>query len=558
MVDLAPGAIFASDFRIVRPLSEGGMGSVYVVDQLSTGAQRALKLMKRELVADQTMQARFLQEARASARIASDHVVQVISAGVEAGTPWLVMELLVGEELDQRVKKRGPLPRGEVAEVLRQLTHALAAAHAVGIVHRDLKPNNIFLATSRTAGAPFALKILDFGIAKIIEDAQASSTMAIGTPLWMAPEQTEQRGRVSASTDIWAVGLITFYLLTGRVYWMSAAQAQTSMQTLLREMLVEPIVPPSRRAAELGVGHLVPPGFDAWFMRLVERDPERRENDMRRALAALEPILAGGAQSAAFPVSAVASSAPPQAPYGSQAAPQAYGAPSGAYPAGASSGQTPYGASGAAPAWTAAPTAAPVMHTPPIHAGPSRRSAVGLIAAGIGALVLAGGGATAYVLSTSSSSTKKKSHARSSDDDDDDASKKASNDDDDENQAEADRAADCAAFQVFSGRVAGTVAGMGEINPDPPALERTATLMDGLSTQARALALRTDAAQSLRERLAKTLDDTATSLRTVATAIRTQNQASAQVEAQKLQALQTEFSAIDQAGAELCPGVKFE
>src|SRR5688572_16681098 len=137
-LDLRPGAVFAGDFRVIRPLSEGGMGSVYVVEQLSTGAQRALKLMRRELVADASLRERFLQEARVGSRIASDHVVQVIAAGVDpsSNVPWLVMELLQGEEVADRVKRAGPLSRAEVAEVAKQLGHALAAAHAVGVVHR--------------------------------------------------------------------------------------------------------------------------------------------------------------------------------------------------------------------------------------------------------------------------------------------------------------------------------------------------------------------------------------------------------------------------------------
>ncbi|HTJ84722.1 MAG TPA: serine/threonine-protein kinase, partial [Polyangiaceae bacterium] len=531
-MDLAPGTVFATDFRIVRPLSEGGMGSVYVVEQLSTGARRALKLMRKELVADASMQARFLQEARASARIASDHVVQVISAGVDGqtGMPWLAMELLVGEELDQRVKKRGPLSRADALEVVRQLAHALAAAHAVGLVHRDLKPNNLFLADARTAGASFSLKILDFGIAKLIEDAQASATMAIGTPLWMAPEQTEQRGHVSAATDVWAVGLIVFYLLTGRVYWMAAAQPSTSMQTLLREMLVEPIVPPSRRAAELGVGHLLPNGFDAWFLRLVERDPQRRENDIRRALQGLEAVLGAQQTAAAGPL--------PMAP--AMAAPTAQ--PMASHPA-----QNPYAsAPHAAPAWTAAPTPAPFMQTP-APAMPARRSAAGIVALAVGLTVLGGGGAAAFFLN----GTPKKSARRRSSSDDDEDEKDDKKDDDKETRAEEDRKADCATLQVFGGRVSGTMTGIGDVKPDPADFDRTANVLQGLGTQARELPLRTDAAKAIAERAAKAIEDIATSLHDIATAVRTSDRTRAEAEAQKLQSHQAELDAIDRATAEL-------
>jgi hypothetical protein len=127
-IQLSAGQLFAKDFRVVRPLSSGGMGSVYVVQQTSTGAERALKLMHRELVQDPKQRARFEQEAKIGASIRSDHVVKVIVAGVddETGLPYLVMELLEGCELEAHLEARGPLPPGEVATIFSQLCHALS------------------------------------------------------------------------------------------------------------------------------------------------------------------------------------------------------------------------------------------------------------------------------------------------------------------------------------------------------------------------------------------------------------------------------------------------
>jgi serine/threonine protein kinase len=161
-IHLAPGAIFGGDFRVVRPLSEGGMGAVYVVEQLSTGNPRALKLMLPNLVADARSRQRFEQEARVGARIESEHIVQVVAAGVDAqtGLPWLAMELLQGEDLSHRVRRAGPLSLDAVSDLLEQLCHAIGAAHAAGIVHRDLKPENIFLASSRRAGSDTMVKVL--------------------------------------------------------------------------------------------------------------------------------------------------------------------------------------------------------------------------------------------------------------------------------------------------------------------------------------------------------------------------------------------------------------
>jgi serine/threonine protein kinase len=156
-LDLREGAIFADQFRVVRPLARGGMGAVYVVEQLATRRERALKLMHPTLVSDERSLERFGREAQVSARIESDHVVEVIAAGVDraSGTPWLCMELLRGEDLAARLA-RGPLAPAETREIVRQLGHALGAAHRAGIVHRDLKPENLFLAVSRREGVRIA------------------------------------------------------------------------------------------------------------------------------------------------------------------------------------------------------------------------------------------------------------------------------------------------------------------------------------------------------------------------------------------------------------------
>src|SRR3954447_19206779 len=139
-VSLANDTVFARDYRVLQPLAEGGMGAVYVVEQLSTGSRRALKLMHPQLVQDPRLRQRFEQEARVGARIESDHVVQVIAAGVdeETGYPFLVMELLKGEDLGAALAKRGAMSPEETRQIFAQLCHALAAAHVAGIVHRDL------------------------------------------------------------------------------------------------------------------------------------------------------------------------------------------------------------------------------------------------------------------------------------------------------------------------------------------------------------------------------------------------------------------------------------
>ena len=300
---LAPGTVVATDYRVEQEIARGGMGTLYRVTQLSTGADRVLKVMHARLLRDPRGRERFLQEARASARIESDHVVQVLAAGFDdEGVPWIVMELLRGEDLSHTLRRRGALPPAEVLEVFRQLGHALAAAHRAGLVHRDLKPDNVFLCVPRREGVPFTVKLLDFGIAKALDESAEPSasqrqTSAVGTPLWMAPEQA-QRGEVTPAADVWSLGLLAFKLLVGRSYWRSGNVPDAPVERVLRELFGEPIDPASARARELGAA--LPPGFDAWFARCVVRDPRQRFRDAAEALAALTPVLLGPLPTAAF------------------------------------------------------------------------------------------------------------------------------------------------------------------------------------------------------------------------------------------------------------------
>ncbi|MGZ3455639.1 MAG: protein kinase domain-containing protein [Polyangiales bacterium] len=290
-VDLPLGTMLGGDFRIVRPLRVGGMGAVYVAEQRSTGALRALKTMQRELVSDPSLRERFEQEARIGASIDSDHVVQVLGAGIDEGTgiPWLAMELLEGIPLDLYLNEKGARAPGEVRYLFEQLCHALGAAHARGIVHRDLKPANVFLGRPRMVGLSYVVKVLDFGIAKVLAEAKTTKTAAVGTPLYMAPEQYEA-GKVTPATDVWALGLIAFELLTGRSYWKGAGSAATPASIMYETCLGE-LSPASNRLADLGLHTALPDGFDAWFGRCVERKPEARFPDARAAFEALAPVL---------------------------------------------------------------------------------------------------------------------------------------------------------------------------------------------------------------------------------------------------------------------------
>ncbi len=279
---LATGSVFAGDYRIERPLAQGGMGAVYIVEQMSTGRRRALKVMHARLLSDPKLRARFAQEARIGAWIGTEHIVEVINAGIDEGTgmPWIAMELLEGETVSTRLARMGAgrgMPWVDVAAILTQLCRALAAAHGRGIVHRDLKPENVFLENVPRPDGPFTVKLLDFGIAKLLDlsGRGSNSTVAIGTPLWMAPEQNED-APIGPPADVWAVGLLAYSMLTGRFYWRAANERELVMASLLGEMVFEALPPASERAREYGCEASIPPGFDPWFTRCVARAPGQR------------------------------------------------------------------------------------------------------------------------------------------------------------------------------------------------------------------------------------------------------------------------------------------
>jgi serine/threonine protein kinase len=298
---LAPGSVFAGDFEVVRLLADGGMGSVYVVEQRSTGKRRALKVMHPRMLHDPTLRERFTQEARLGAKIASDHVVEVVGAGVDAetGIPWMAMELLQGRDLSVALAERGAFSLAEAKDILRQVGHALSRAHRLGIVHRDLKPENLFLADTRHEGVGAMVKILDFGIAKVMQETRATGATigGLGTPLWMAPEQTHG-GKITPATDVWALGLIGFALLAGRSYWRCAAD-DVPLTVVLTEMFAAPMAAASARVAELGLSARLPTGFDEWFAQCVAREASERFVSAEPCVAAFLALGAAPALAAA-------------------------------------------------------------------------------------------------------------------------------------------------------------------------------------------------------------------------------------------------------------------
>ena len=304
----AEGAVFGGKFRLRRLIGEGGMGSVYAAEHLPSGRVCALKLMRTSLVRDPKLRDRFALEAKVGARIRSEHVVEVLDAGIDTDTsiPWLAMELLEGEDLASIAARFG-VAMPYMRELFAQLGAALAAAHAAGVVHRDLKPENVFV--TRSARRPFAIKILDFGLAKVVQESAPIETTPVGTVLWMAPEQTEPEATISPAADLWAIGLLAFWLVTGRYYWRSAETQHVSVPSLLRELIFDPLEPASQRAARYGVDRL-PGAFDEWFARCVTRPTESRFGQTTQAFAALDAVLVTLGARAPRPATRVLPAAP--------------------------------------------------------------------------------------------------------------------------------------------------------------------------------------------------------------------------------------------------------
>ncbi len=291
---LTPGALVAGAYRVVASLAEGGMGAIYQVEQVTTGAIRALKVMHFQFAGDDSLRARFVREARLTASIPSDHVAQVVDAGLDpaSGALFIVMELLEGATLSQELRRRGAFGWPDALQILSQIAHALGAAHALGVVHRDLKPSNVFLSKSRHASLAFMVKVLDFGIAKAMATSSEATAAVLGTPTWMAPEQTNVEASIGPEADVWSFGLVAFMLLTGRHYFAAANARTAPTAAILREIIIEPLRAASDRAGEMGFGDRLPEGFDAWFGRCVDRVPARRFGDARAAYDALALLAA--------------------------------------------------------------------------------------------------------------------------------------------------------------------------------------------------------------------------------------------------------------------------
>ena len=254
------GAVLQDSFRLTGLIGRGGMGTVYAGTQLRLNKRVAIKLLSRDLASNEEALIRFRREAEVTSQLGHPHIVQVFDFGTApSGEPYLVMEYLEGEDLDQRIHRAGRIRLAAVANIVKQIASALTATHARGIVHRDLKPANIFLL--EVEGETDFVKVVDFGISKVRAASLriTEESAVIGTPNYMSPEQALGQLEIDHKTDQWSLACIAYEMLAGRGPFIGE-----SVHSLLYQVV-----------------HEEPPPLG----RLVPGLPEEVETTIRRAMA---------------------------------------------------------------------------------------------------------------------------------------------------------------------------------------------------------------------------------------------------------------------------------
>jgi serine/threonine-protein kinase len=259
------GFVVARRYALGRKIGSGGMGTVWLAHDQLLDRVCALKIVDPEKASSEEVRKRFLREARATAQIRSVHVVEVFEHGVWDGLPFIVMELLDGEELGARLERIGRLEPEAAYRIIAQIARGLSRAHALGIVHRDLKPENVFLVPR---DGEEIVKVLDFGIAHHVvyspRDKATQAGAVMGTPCYMSPEQALGE-TTDWRADLWALGVLAYQCLTGKLPFFHDA-----IGGLLTQILYEPI--PSIREANPEL----PKAVEHFWHRAAERDPQKR------------------------------------------------------------------------------------------------------------------------------------------------------------------------------------------------------------------------------------------------------------------------------------------
>jgi len=272
-----PGDTIEGKYTLIRVLGTGGMGVVYEAEHLRLKQRCAIKMLSPELLRETEILRRFEREARASALLKGPHVTRVTDVSTTgAGVPYIVMEMLVGRDLDAELTARGRLPYAEAVDYVLQACAAIAEAHAAGIIHRDLKPGNLFLSQEPDGTV---LKVLDFGISKMIEEGSklTRAGVSMGTALYMSPEQLRSAGTVDERSDIWSLGVILYELVCGAPPFTGTAP-----------QIAVAIV--SEDAPDIAVRAVIPAELAAAIQRTMERSAAKRFARVGELAAALAPF----------------------------------------------------------------------------------------------------------------------------------------------------------------------------------------------------------------------------------------------------------------------------
>jgi serine/threonine-protein kinase len=282
MGDLAPGTMVTSNVRLVDLIARGGMGSVWLADHLGLETRVAVKFIKSDMAnQDDSLRERFKREASIAAQIRSIHAVQVFDHGVTPdGTAYIVMELLEGRSLTDRIERDGAMTVREVGIVVGQVAKVLHRAHVLGIIHRDIKPDNIFLIDS---DYELFVKVLDFGIAKQMRLSRNEVTktgVVVGTPEFMSPEQAVSSKHIDHRSDIYSLAVVAYYALTRRVPFDPMA-----VEPIWMQMAAGRFPPPSKLRGGL------PPQLDGWFKRAMHPKPEGRFPSAKTMAEVLAEII---------------------------------------------------------------------------------------------------------------------------------------------------------------------------------------------------------------------------------------------------------------------------
>jgi eukaryotic-like serine/threonine-protein kinase len=272
--------ILRDRYELIEPIAKGGMGTVWRGRDRVLDRQVAIKVMSPALVEDERARNRFVREARAIAKLQSRHVVAVLDHGVHEDLPFIVLELLHGEDLGARLRRLGPQSPQAILPWLVQLCEGLGAAHRAGIVHRDIKPSNLFMA--RSDGGE-SLKLVDFGVAKVADAVQENTATGemVGSVKYMAPEQIRAAKSIDARADLWAVGAVLYVALTGRAPFVGDSNGAVAVA-----VCTEPHLPPSKAAPSLGKQ------LDAFFRTALAKAPADRFQSTQELLTGFVGAMA--------------------------------------------------------------------------------------------------------------------------------------------------------------------------------------------------------------------------------------------------------------------------